>query len=124
MLIFLMQEISNSLDFLGTLFHTFFMLFMRVEKITDFRFPARLIDAVTCTEILCLRTPHFNCGAVPDSARNPGGTLCPFHSFRLFCILIFLGKCIQSECAPKKCSDLSSFFRSRLPAKMVCSIDV
>jgi hypothetical protein len=36
MLIFLMQEISNSSGFLGTLFHTFFMLFMRVEKINEF----------------------------------------------------------------------------------------
>ena len=89
MLIFLMQEISNSSGFLGTLFHTFFMLFMRVEKITDFRFPARLIDAVTCTEILCLRTQHFNCGAVP-TARAIQVELCVlFIRFDSFVFLFF-----------------------------------
>ena len=43
----------------------FSWIFSTSKKIVDFRFPARLIDAVTCTEILHLRTPYFHYGRAP-----------------------------------------------------------
>jgi len=67
------------------------MLFMHVEKNNGF--------GISCTSFFMLYfyaqheniTKKYNCGAVPDSARKPGGALCPFHSFRLF-FIPFLAK--------------------------------
>ena len=94
-----------------------------LKKIVDFRFPARLINAVTCTEILCFRTTFFNYGRAPGPRALPPLTLYVFHYFHQCFIHIFLGTWIQFAWTWKKHTDLPSFFRSRLPVEPICSID-
>ena len=100
------------------------MIFSTSKKIVDFWFPARLIDAVPCTEILCLRTPYFHYGRAPrPRARCPGGTLHVFHYFH-HCFCPYFSRNLSPICMNvKKHTDLPSFFRPRLPVKTMCSID-
>ena len=99
------------------------MIFSTSKKIVDFRFPARLIDAVPCTEILCLRTPYFHYGRAP---RPRALSRWNFACFSLLSALFFFLFCSErgSDLHERgKHTDLPSFFRSRLPVKTMCSID-
>ena len=87
--ILLMREISNSLVFFRYIFSYFSWFLCMWKKITDFRFPARRFFMLDFYAQHKKSIKKCNCGAVSDSARKPGGALCPFDSFRLFFIAFF-----------------------------------
>ena len=101
----------------------FSWIFSTSKKIVDFRFPARLIDAVTCTEILHLRTPYFHYGRAPRPRALSRWNFACFSLLSSLFLSLFFSQRESDLHEREKHTDLPSFFRPRLPVKTMCSID-
>ena len=102
----------------------FFALhFFHSEKMVFFGFPARIIRAQILRGFYAPFWFSSHRRASTDSAAFPRGALQNIHTFAEFFVPFSYGQSSRNRTATKTSCKLSSLFRSRLPAKTICSID-